>query len=179
MSIGQFIHNPVFKNFAAGLGFLLVFALRSQIASAQVIDSMYYNWAVYEYGDDDSDDKKCYIAATPEKTDSSFTGIRAPYIAITRYARSRTEEISAYAGYEYKISSNVYLLIDETQKQLFTKDDAAWAATDNEDKDIIQAMLNAKYVKVRSDSSVGNYSIDEYSMKGLTRAYARMKELCK
>lgn len=146
---------------------------------AQVIDSMFYNWAVYEYGDEESDNKKCYIAATPSKIDSSYTGIRSPYFAITRYAKSRTEEISVYAGYEYKIDGTVYLLINDKQKELYTNNDQAWAKSKHDDKEIIQEMLQAEYVKARSDSAYGNYSIDEYSMKGLTRAYARMKELCK
>lgn len=147
-------------------------------AAAQTIDSMYYSWVVYEYADS-QDDKKCYIAATPYKSDSSYTGLRNPYLAITRYANTRSEEVSVYSGYEYKISSDVYLLIGDIQKQLYTKDDMAWAKSDYDDKDIIIMMLQSESVKVRSDSSMGNYSVDEYQMKGFTRAYARMKELCK
>jgi hypothetical protein len=138
---------------------------------------MYYGWVVYEV-DENSDNKKCYIATTPKKTDTSYTRVRIPYIAITRYAKNRVEEISVYSGYEYKISSDVYLLIDGVQKKLFTKNDMAWALLKSTDKDIIQTMLKSEYVRVRSDSSTGDYSVDDYSMKGLTRAYARMKMLC-
>jgi len=152
--------------------------LLSKNATAQTIDSMYYSWVVYEYADI-GDNKKCYIAATPYKSDSSYTGLRNPYLAITRYANTRSEEISLYSGYEYKISGDVYLLIGDVQKQLYTKDDMAWAKTDYDDKDIITLMLHGETVKARSDSAVGNYAVDEYQMKGFTRAYARMKELCK
>jgi hypothetical protein len=152
-----------------------------QAAKAQVIDSMYYGWIVYEYQKNPQDDsnKKCYIVATPHKTNSSYTADRNPYFSITRYAQDRTEEVSAYSGYEYKISSDVYLLVGGRKKQLFTKDDTAWAKSDYDDKEIINLMLNNQDLKVRSDSSTGNYAIDEYEMKGLTRAYARMKELCR
>ncbi|MES2677114.1 MAG: hypothetical protein V4612_02200 [Pseudomonadota bacterium] len=146
--------------------------------SAQTIDSMYYGWVVYEYAEN-GDDKKCYIAATPYKSDSSFTGLRNPYLAITRYSKTRSEEISLYSGYEYKISSDVYLLIGNVQKQLYTNSDIAWAKSDYDDKDIITLMLQSESVKARSDSSTGNYSVDEYQMKGFNRAYARMKELCR
>ena len=160
---------------------ILTFFLFSPAVSSQVIDSMYYGWVVYEYQENpqDDSDKKCYIVATPHKTNTSYTAARNPYFSITRYAETRMEEISAYAGYEYKISSDVNLLIGDNQKQLFTKDDIAWAKNEYEDKDIINLMLNSDYLKVRSDSSTGNYAIDEYEMKGLTRAYARMKELCR
>jgi hypothetical protein len=160
---------------------ILTFFLPLPIASAQVIDSMYYGWIVYEHQENpqDDNDKKCYIISTPHKTSTSYTSDRNPYFSISRYLKDRTEEISAYSGYEYKISSNVYLLIGDTQKHLFTKDDIAWAKSDYDDKEIINLMLNNEYLKVRSDSSTGNYAIDEYEMKGLTRAYARMKELCR
>ena len=154
--------------------------LPNNLKAAQVLDSMHYGWAVYEYQDDDQDKarKKCYIATTPYKSDTSYTGIRNPYLSITRYAKKRSEEISIYSGYEYKISSNVNLLIGDMQKTLFTKGDSAWANNGNEDKEIIKLMLNNEYIKVRSDSSTGNYAIDEYETKGLARAYARMKKIC-
>jgi len=159
--------------------FIFLLPLRNSVA--QVIDSMYYGWIVYEYQENpqDDSDKKCYIVATPHKTNSSYTADRNPYFSITRYAKDRTEEVSVYSGYEYKISSDAYLLIDGKQKQLFTKDDTAWAKSDYDDKEIINLMLNSQDLKVRSDSSTGNYAIDEYEMKGMTRAYARMKELCR
>lgn len=163
------------KNFPIFIFIFVIFSYSP--CHAQTVDSMYYNWVVYEFNEN-FDDKKCYIIATPTKIDSSYTAPRKPYIAITRYAKSRSEEISVYSDYEYKISSEVYLLIGNTQKQLYTNKDTAWAKSDLEDKEIIEMMLKSELVKIRSDSSIGNYSIDEYSMKGLTRAYARMKELC-
>ena len=40
-------------------------------------------------------------------------------------------------------------------------------------------MLNGKILKIRSESSKTEYTVDEYSLKGMTRAYKRMRELCK
>ena len=163
--------------------FIFTFFLFSRSAFPQVIDSMYYGWVVYEYNEENSeigkDDKRCYIVATPHKTNSSYTAARNPYISITRYEGSRSEEINVHAGYEYKISSDVYMLIGNQQKQLYTNEDSAWAKNDYEDKEIIQLMLSSDNIKIRSDSSTGNYAVDEYQTKGLVRAYARMKELCK
>lgn len=171
----MFLKSKLLQSILLFYLFLCCFLSPNNI-TAQTIDSMYYSWVVYEYGD--GDDRKCYIAATPHKSDSSYTGFRNSYLAITRYAKSRSEEVSLYSGYEYKISRDVYLLIGDVQKQLYTKEDMAWAKSDYEDKDIITLMLKSESVKARSDSSFGNYSIDEYQMKGLTRAYARMKVLC-
>ncbi len=179
-NFNTYLPSFVKRSLAGVLLFTILSFTTSQNVNAQTIDSMYYGWIVYEYQKDPQDDinKKCYIVSTPHKTNSSYTADRNPYFSITRYAQDRTEEVSVYSGYEYKISSDVYLLIGDQQKQLFTRGDFAWAKSGYDDKDIIKSMLKSKYLKVRSDSSVGNYSIDEYEMKGLARAYARMKELC-
>jgi len=165
------LFQPLFLSYLYAICFLL-----PQNVIAQTVDSMYYDWVVYEY--DDGGDKKCYIAATANKSDTSYTGFRNPYLAITRYSANRSEEVSLYSGYEYKMNSDVYLLIGDVQKRLYTKDDMAWALSDYDDKDIITMLLQTDSVKARSDSAVGNYSVDEYRMKGFTRAYIRMKELC-
>ena len=145
---------------------------------AQVIDSIYYGWAVHEYESDDGI-KQCYISLFPTRTDSNHTSERSPYLLVTRYARKRTEEVSIYSGYEYKINSGVFILVDDVQFKFFTDDEMAWLKTPAEDREVIQLMLESSLVKVRSDSSLGTYAIDEYSMKGFNRAYARMKEVCK
>ncbi|MFT6331890.1 MAG: hypothetical protein ACJAW3_000210 [Lentimonas sp.] len=152
--------------------------LNSSNLFAQTIDSIHYGWVVYEINEN-TEDKKCYIATTAHKKNSSYTGSRNPYLAITRYSKNKIEEISLYSGYEYKINQNVHLLIGDQSHILFTKDDTAWAKNRNEDKKIIQSMLASKLVKARSDSSVGNYAIDQYSLKGFSRAYSRMRKLCK
>jgi hypothetical protein len=39
-------------------------------------------------------------------------------------------------------------------------------------------MLNSSTIKVRSDSALGFYAVDEYKLKGITKAYKRMREIC-
>ena len=170
------IFSPVRLLFLSYFFTILLFS--SQNISAQVIDSIYYSWAVYEY-EASPEDRKCYIAATPSKSETSYTGIRNPYLSITRYEKSRLEEIGVHAGYEYKMNNDVHLLAGGKHKYLFSKEDMAWAKNDYDDKDIIFMMLENEYVKVRSDSSTGHFAVDEYEMRGVARAYARMKELCK
>jgi hypothetical protein len=170
------------KNIFKSIKFLFLLSLSIQFflvpkpAVAQIIDSMYYGWVVYEIGD--GDNRRCYIASAPHKSNSSYTGFRAPYLSITRYYKNRNEEVSLYSGYEYKISSDAYLLIGGTQKELFVKGDIAWTKSDYDDKEIITLMLRNEVVKARSDSSFGNFAVDEYHIKGFARAYARMKQLC-
>ena len=146
---------------------------------AQVVDSAFYQWQVFELQEDELDYKKCYIFAHPTKVDTDHNSRQRPYIMITRFQRDRSEEISIFGGFEYKLSSEVFVLVDPLQFKLIAKKDIAWAKTKAEDAKIIEAMLNGADLKVRSDSAIGTYAVDEYSLKGITRAYARMREICK
>ena len=97
---------------------------------------------------------------------------------IARYEEDRNEEVSVYSGYEYKLNSEVFLLIDKDSYNLVVNGSMAWARTRTEDAIIIQKAINSGIVKVRSDSALGTFGVDEYSLKGLAKAYKRMKRIC-
>ena len=153
-------------------------ALR-QNARSQVIDSTFYQWTIYEIQDDEISDKQCYIVSHPVKSDSDHNSRQKPYVMITRFQRDRSEEVSVSSGFEFKLNSEVFTLIDDRQFKLLAKTDMAWARTKAEDAAIIEAMLHSATIRVRSDSAFGTYAVDEYSLKGITRAYARMREICR
>ncbi len=146
-------------------------------ANAQIVDSAFFGWTVYEL-QDENDEKKCYIVSNPAKSDSNHNGRQKPYLMITRFEKNRTEEVSLFSGYDYKINSMVFVIIDNNQFRLLAKKDIAWAKSKRDDINIIQTMLNGKTFKARSDSAYGNYAIDEYSLKGVAKAYARMRQIC-
>ena len=98
---------------------------------------------------------------------------------ISRFQKDRSEEVSVFGGFEYKLGSKIFVLVDNKQFKLKTKDDMAWNESKYNDINMIEALLNGVAVKVRSDSAIGTYAVDEYSLKGITRAYARMREICK
>lgn len=161
------------------ISLIIFLSIASNTSNSQILDSQFYRWKVYEIQDEeDPDFKKCYIVNHPVFSNSDYNSRLKPYIMITRYQKDRIEEISAYGGYEYKLSSEIFFLVDDLQFRLKTKGDIAWARTRYEDIKIIEAMLNGGVVRVRSDSAIGRYGIDEYSLKGITRAYLRMREIC-
>lgn len=153
------------------------FLLSANQAMAQVMDSSFYQWSVYEI-DENTDDKKCYIAAYPIRSNSDHNPRQRPYIMITRFQKDRSEEFSVSSGFEFKTNGNVFMLIDDKQHNLMAKKEYAWAKTRQEDIRIIQTMLNGSKIKIRSDSAVGTYAVDEYSLKGIATAYLRMREIC-
>jgi hypothetical protein len=154
--------------------FLPIFNLQ-----AQILDSNFYNWKIYEIADEDPDFKKCYIVNSPLKSDTNDTSRKKPYIMITRFQKDRIEEISVFGGFDFKINSHIFFLVDSNQFRLKTKSDYAWAKTRADDIRIIETMLYSSSVKIRSDSAIGTYAVDEYSLKGIAKAFKRMREICR
>jgi len=152
---------------------------QENVAPQQIIDSSFYRWSVYEVQEEELDYKRCYIAAYPVNSDSDHNARKKPKLMITRFQKDRSEEISIFGGFEYKIGSEIFLMIDSGLFKMKTKDDMAWALTKYDDIAIIQALLKGAVLRVRSNSAVGTFAIDEYSLKGITRAYGRMREICK
>ncbi|HSQ98175.1 MAG TPA: invasion associated locus B family protein [Rickettsiales bacterium] len=142
------------------------------------MDGIYYDWSVFVI-DDLGEEKKCYIASFPKKSIGNYKDSREPYILITKFQNRGNEEVSIFSGFEYKIGSDIYISVDGKQYTLFTNNDIAWAKTKQQDKEIIEDMLDGIAIKVRAESSKAEYVVDEYSLKGITRAYKRMRELCK
>lgn len=159
-----------------------IFLLLSHNSHAQIIDSIYYSWKVFEFEEEIDKGfepvKRCYIMSKPENSQSNYTAPRNAYLAVTRYENTRSEEVSVSAGFEYKINGIVYVLIDDKEFKFFTKHDSAWLDHSSKDKIFIEKMLNSSTTKARADSAIGSYAIDDYSLKGFARAYRRMRELC-
>lgn len=163
------------KLFIISLLFLTIFTTKA--IAQQKVDGTYYDWTVFEL-DEPGKGKICYIASFPKSSIGNHATKREPYVLITRFKNKSVEEVSVYSGYEYKLNSDIFVSIDGKQYRMFTKDDIAWAKTQEQDKEIIQRMLIGQEMKIRAESAKGTYSVETYSLKGVTRAYKRMKDLC-
>lgn len=158
---------------------ILLFVSMRQNANSQIIDSSFYAWSVYEISEDDFDYKKCYIVSHPVKSNSDHNSRQLPYLMITRFQKDRTEEVSLYSGYEYKLNSKVSIMLDQQQFSMVAKENMAWNKSKYDDLDMINHILHSGVFKARSDSAFGTFAIDEYSLKGVAKAYNRMREICR
>lgn len=147
--------------------------------NSKVLDSSFFEWTIYEVQESDLAEKKCYMVARPQKTDSDNPAREQSYLMITRYQGRRVEEVSLYMGMNYKLNSKVLISIDDIKFHLNTKDDLAFARNSFDDAAIIQIMLESSYLKARADSDNGTFAIDDYSMRGIAKAYARMRYICR
>jgi len=160
----------------------IFFLISTNIAEANLkekflLNSKYYNWVVFE-NKDQKEGKICYAAAFPIKTYENDALKREPYIIISLYKKNKIQEFSSNMGTKYKLNSPIFLLIGEKKFELFTDGEFGWLKTKYEDKNLINLMLQSAYLKIRSNSAYGSFAIDEYSLKGFTMAYNRMKILC-
>ena len=156
----------------------LAIFLWTSTLNAQTIDSSFYSWTVYEIDSKAIGNKKCYMVSHPVEQKTNDNSRENPYIIITRYQNERNEEVGIYGGYEYKISSDIFVVIDDLKFTFHTNNDMAWTKTKEQDSYIIQEILNGKDLYVRSNSSIGTYAVDKYSLKGVAKAYNRVKEIC-
>lgn len=178
-NISQIIANYFFCKFIFAVAIFAFFIGLPYSVNAQIIDSKFYDWSVYEFQESEFSYKKCYIVSHPLKIDSDDNSRKKPYLMIARYQKNRSEEVSVFGGYDFKMSSEIFMIVDAFQFHLKAKGDMAWARSKHEDISIIETLLNGAVVKIRSDSAYGTYAIDEYSLKGITMAYLRMKEICR
>jgi len=168
------IPKKLTKIFTLSLLFLIILGTKS---FAQRVDGTYYDWTVFEL-DEAGKGKKCYIASFPKNSVGNYKGKREPYILITKFKNKKVEEVSVFSGYEYKLNSDIFVSVDGKQYRMFTKDDIAWAKTPEQDKEMIEKIIAGQEIKIRTESAKGAYSVDTYSLKGATKAYKRMRDLC-
>jgi len=157
---------------------ILIFFLNISQSFAQLIDSNFYEWTVYEIQTSELDPKICYMVSYPDQSLTNHNSRKDPYIMITKFAEDGREEVSVFSGYNYRNNSDVYLTSNDAQFKIYAKENMAWPKTKFEDKKLITNMLKSAFLNVRSNSDIGTYAVDKYSMKGITKAYLRMGEIC-
>lgn len=158
------------KLLLAGLIFI------SSSVFAQNLDSTHGKWAVYTMTQGGK--KVCYIASAPIREGGNWNNRGERYLLVTHRNKS-VDEVSVSSGYPYKIKSEVELVIDGSKKyKMFTQGELAWAYDQKTDEKIINDMKKGANLTAKGYSRLGTYSIDTYSLMGITAAYNRMKQLC-
>ncbi len=157
-----------------------VLVIASPQAFSQQLDNIYDDWSVFTL--DQKGKKVCYIASSPTKKSGNYKKRGEPYLLVTSRSAD-VDEISTSSGYAYKRNSTVAADVDGKEKfQLFTSvevQDVAWARNASQDKKIVDAMVKGNKINIKAESQVDTQSEDTYSLRGFSKAYKRMKDLCK
>ena len=162
------------RNFVSILVFCCLIA---SVAEAKKLENLFDDWHVLSTMQ--GKDKVCYIASVPKDEQGNYKKRSEPYLLISLF-KDRDPEVSISAGYPYKAGAAIKLSIGDKRFELKKlQGEVAWAESEILDKQIISAMKAGSKIEARATSSIGSYSIDTYSLKGITKAYNKMLELCK
>lgn len=145
-------------------------------AQAQEFVATFGNWSVFTITQ--NTEKVCYIASAPVKEAGNYSKRGKPYALVT-HRTATIDEVSVSSGYPYQADSKVKVEVDSKKSEFFTKGEIAWAYDQKQDADVVSAMKRGNRMTVRGTSPRGTYSIDTYSLKGITAAYNKMKSLCR
>ena len=122
----------------------------------------------------------CYMGAEPIKSVGKYTNRGRTFLLIThRPAEKSKNVISLQAGYRFKKTSEVKLVIGESSFKLFTDEQWAFAANSATDDDLVKSMIRGAALIVKAVSSRGTQTTDTYSLRGFTAAYKAIGKACK
>jgi invasion protein IalB len=135
------------------------------------------NWQAVTF--DEGGKKGCYVTSKPTKEEGNYTQRGRVYVLVThRPADKSYDVVSFVAGYTYGDAGDVTVTIDQTQFDLFTHQDSAWAMDAATDRDLVNAMKKGDSMVVKGKSSRGTPTTDTYSLSGFSRAYQAIAEAC-
>ena len=135
------------------------------------------DWRAYAF--QEKGNPVCYMVSEPKRDEGNYSRRGEIYLMVThRPAEKSIDVVNVVAGYDYRRDSEVQVRVDNDVFDLFTHKDTAWAATEDEDKRLVQAMIKGKTMIVQGTSSRGTDTKDTYSLIGFTRAYRSISQAC-
>lgn len=135
------------------------------------------DWIAYTFID--ANGKVCVMSSTPLDMEPKNVKRGDVEIQIVHDNRNKTRDVvNVIAGYPFAEENIVIAEVDTSEFKMFTKDDAAWNYTEEQDKQMIQAMISGSRLTITGKSSRGTTTRDIYSLLGFTAAYKAIDEAC-
>lgn len=139
------------------------------------------DWSVFV----EEDPSQCWVVSTPRETVNTREGRvvavnRGEILMFVSYwpAQNRRGEVSFTGGYPFADGSTVTVQIGETSFELFTEGEMAWAASEQQDQQIITAMKRGADAVLTARSSRGTQTVDTFSLLGFTAAVEDAETRC-
>jgi len=125
------------------------------------------------------DDTWCYIGSLPLKSDLPDTKKRGEnYILVYKLIGSDEKIIQIEAGYNYNLSADIVVKIDQAEYGFWTTEDSSDTAWADNDTEVIYAMKMGLELILNGESSRGTITNDTYTLKGFTAAFNKLNEDC-
>ncbi|WP_290817497.1 invasion associated locus B family protein [Ferrovibrio sp.] len=134
-------------------------------------------WDAYEHTDKGA--KLCYLHAQPQKKEPASAKRGEIYILVTHKPKEKIRnEVSIYFGYPLKEATPAQAVIGGTTIEMFTHQEAAWAADATTDQKLVDALRKGKTLVVKGESSRGTKTTDTYDLDGFTQALQAIDKAC-
>ena len=125
------------------------------------------------------DETWCYIGSLPLKSDLPDTKKRGEnYILVYKLIGSDEKIIQIEAGYNYNLSADILVKIDQAEYGFYTTEDSSDTAWTNNDSEVIYALKKGLELILNGESSRGTITNDTYTLKGFTAALNKLNEDC-
>ena len=155
---------------------LILMAAAAPAAEVETIGS-YGKWRAHTY--DDQGSKACYMTSQPVKDEGKYAKRGDIYVMVThRPAEKIRDEVSFWAGYDFKQESLVQVAIDGRKFEVFPHQEIAWAPDAESDRKLVAAMKAGNTMVVMGTSQRGTETKDTYSLSGFTKAYNAITQAC-
>ena len=163
-----------------GLAALALLLMASSVSAADVKTLGSFGsgkWQAHTYDDDGG--KACYMTGQPIKDEGKYTKRGDIYVMVThRPAEKIRDEVSFWAGYDFKEESRVEVAIDGRKFEVVPIKEIAWAPDAESDRKLVEAMKAGNTMVVQGTSQRGTDTKDTYSLSGFTKAYDTISEAC-
>ena len=157
---------------------VIIFVLINPIVTlAQDLLGTFEDWHAFKLSDNEM--IICVMTSTPLDMEPKNVRRGDVIIQITHNKGDKSKDVvNIIAGYTFDDGSNVFASVDTKEFEMFTKDDAAWNATAEQDNEMVRAMISGSHLTVKGLSSRGTNTIDIYSLLGFTAAYRAINDAC-
>ena len=175
--------NQVFKNLLTLCILLFVVgALNAQDSDTNVAFTE-DDWSVFT----SNNPRQCWAVSQPilppkNTRDGRMVSVkRSDILLFVSYdpGKGIIGQLSFTGGYPFDEDSRVDVNVDGKRFQMFTSGEWAWAASDDIDKEIIQAMKRGAKATLTGRSSRGTRTEDTFSLKGFTATVDDASKRCK
>lgn len=134
-------------------------------------------WDAYEHTDKGA--KLCYLHALPQKKEPAGVKRGEIYLLVTHKPKEKIRnEVSIYFGYKLKESVPAQAVIAPTTVEMFTHEEAAWAADSSIDQKLVDALRKGKTLVVKGESARGTKTTDTYDLGGFVQALQAIDKAC-
>ena len=135
-------------------------------------------WGAYQAGNGKK--RVCFVHGAPKESKGKYKRRGKTYLQVTHRPGEKVRNVvSITAGYIYKRSSRVDVVIDKRKYSLFTHGDTAWAEDGKTDRAIVKALIRGRKMTVKARSTRNTLTTDTYSLSGFTKAYKAASKACK